>query len=76
MSHNDFSKCRIIRTIDVRTKVLAIKFMSLYNNLLEIIILLFAPFEINLKLTLYLSLSPYNYLFVPKYPLNNKLNCK
>ena len=30
----------------------------------------------NLKLILYLALSPYNYLFIPKYPLNNKFKYK
>ena len=44
MSHSDFSKCRMIRTIEVWTKVLAIKCMSFYKNILEIIILLFTPF--------------------------------
>ena len=45
MSHSDFSKCRMIRTIEAWTKVLAIKFMVLYKNWLGIIILLFTLFE-------------------------------
>ena len=47
MSHSDFSKCRMIHTIEAWNKVLAIKCMSLYKNLLEILVLLFNPFEMN-----------------------------
>ena len=32
MSHSDFSECRMIHTIEVWTKVLAIKCMILYKN--------------------------------------------
>ena len=45
MSHTDFSKCRMIITIEVWTKVLAIKCISFYKNLLEIIIWLLKHFE-------------------------------
>ena len=47
ISHSDFSKCCMIHTIAVWTKVLAIKCMSLYMNWLDIIILLFTPFEMS-----------------------------
>ena len=45
MSHSDFSKCRMIHTIEVWTKVLGIKCTSLYKNWLDIIILLFNTFD-------------------------------
>ena len=45
MQHIEFSKCRMIRTIEVWTKVIAIKWISLYNNRLYIIIWLLITFE-------------------------------
>ena len=45
MPHSDFSKCHMISTIEAWTMVPAIKLMSLYKNWLEIVILLFSPFE-------------------------------
>ena len=45
MSHSDFSKFHMISTIEAWTMVPAIKLVSLYKKLLEIVILLFPPFE-------------------------------
>ena len=47
MSHSDLLKWRMICTIEAWTEGLAIKCTSLYKNWLEIIILLFTPFEMN-----------------------------